>query len=92
MVETGGNYIMARTDEERLRAEREHVRGQVDLFERKFKQFDTIWHTTLKRLDKAIAKIEKKKKKKPKSKPKMEDIAHIPPEGLEEILKENNDG
>ena len=81
---------MARTNEEQLRAEREHVRGQVDLFDRKFKQHDTIWHTTLKRLNKTIAEIEKKKK--PKSKLKMEDIAHIPPEGLDEILKENNDG
>ena len=76
MVETGGDCIMARTDEERLRAEREHVKGQVDKFERKFKQFDTIWHTTLKRLDKAIAKIEKGKKKRTEKK----------------IVKENNDG
>lgn len=76
MVETGGDCIMARTNEEHLRAEREHVKGQVDLFERKFKQTDTIWHTTLKRLDKAISEIEKKKKKKVKKK----------------IVKENNDG
>jgi len=39
----------------------------VDLFERKFKQFDTIWHTTLERLDKTIAEIEKKKKVKKKT-------------------------
>ena len=57
---------MARTNEEQLRAEREHVRGQVDLFDRKFKQHDTIWHTTLKRLNKTIAEIEKRKKVKKK--------------------------
>ncbi len=55
---------MARTNEERLRTERERVKRQVNLFERKRKQFDTIYHATLKRLDKEIEKIEQKKKKK----------------------------
>ena len=59
---------MARTNEEFLRAEREGVQRQVDLFERKHGQTDTIWHTTLKRLDKEIAKIEQKKKPKEKIK------------------------
>ena len=57
---------MARTNEERIRAERVGVKRQVDLHERKHGQKDTIWHTTLKRLDKEIAEIDKKKRKKKK--------------------------
>ena len=57
---------MARTNEERIRAERVGVQRQVDLFERKHGQYDTIWHTTLKRLDKDLERIERKKKPKKK--------------------------
>ena len=46
---------------QRLQNERVTVKRQVDLFERKYKQSDTIWHTTLKRLDKDIAKLKSKK-------------------------------
>lgn len=49
---------------ERLKKERVGVRRQVDLHENKHGQADTIWHTILKRLDKDIAEIEKKKRKK----------------------------
>ena len=48
----------------RLQAERAEVQHQVDLFERKYKNFDTIWHQTLERLDAEIAKIEVRRKKK----------------------------
>lgn len=57
---------MARTNEERIRAERVGVQRQVDLAERKHGQTDTIWHTTLKRLDDELEKIEQKKKKRKK--------------------------
>ena len=45
---------------QRLQNELVTVRRQVDLFERKYKQFNTGWHTTLKRLNKDIAKLSKK--------------------------------
>ena len=99
---------MARTNEELLRAERIGVQRQVDLFERKHGQTDTIWHTTLKRLDKEIARIEQEKKPK-KKKPaatggKLKDghalVGEPGPEKIigdvlpEELLeeKETNDG
>ena len=49
---------------EKLKAEKREVQKQVDLFERKYKNFNTGWHRTLKRINKEIAKLESRKKKK----------------------------
>ena len=53
---------MARANKEQLIAERKKVKRQVDLFERKYKQFDTIWHDHLERLDKELSPPKKKEK------------------------------
>jgi len=76
MVETGGNCCMARTNYEQLKAERDHAKKQVDLFERKYKNFNTIWHSIYKRLDREIKSIKGKKKTTIKK----------------SAVKENNDG
>ena len=74
---------------EKLKAEKKEVLVQVERFERKYKNFNTGWHRVLKRINKEINKLEGKKKTTgKKKKPKMEDIVHIPPEGLEKALEE----
>lgn len=86
---------------ERLKEERKLVQRQVDLFEKKYKNFDTSWHKTLKRVNKEIAKLEKKKKPKSKGGPLKASpriIGEPGPETIvgkvvpDKLVKENNDG
>ena len=50
------------TKRKRLEAEKVKVQRQVDLFENKYKNFDTIHHKTLIRINKELAKLKPKKK------------------------------
>ena len=65
---------------EKLKSEREQVKRQVEIFEKKYKNYDTVWHQTLDRLNKEIKHLETKKKKPTTAAVK------------EEIVKESNDG
>ena len=61
---------------ERLKIERDRAKEQVERFERKYKNFNTVWHSILTRVNKEIAKLEARKK----------------PPKKKIVEKENNDG
>ena len=58
------------TKRQRLEAEKIKAQRQVDLFEKKYKNFDTIHHQHLKRINKELAKL--KPKRKPVKKAELE--------------------
>ena len=60
------------TKRQRLEAEKKKAQRQVDLFEKKYKNFDTIHHQHLKRINKELAKLKPKTKKKPVKKAELE--------------------